>query len=224
MVKAVIFDMFETLVSLFEGRNYFSENIAADLGVDENVFRQLWHATEIHRTVGQYTLEDVLERTLQVLQIYSPDKVDMIMQKRHECLKDTFSSVPMEVKELLGTLKKRGIAVGLISNCFSDEFEMIQNSELYPMFDAVKLSYEQGVCKPDPAIYYRIMAELGVEPEECIYVGDGGSNELLAAKEVGMKPVQALWFRDKMFEPHIPSPVLEEYEHAEKPLDVLKYI
>ena len=26
MIKAVVFDMFETLVSLFEGRTYFSEN------------------------------------------------------------------------------------------------------------------------------------------------------------------------------------------------------
>ena len=216
--------MFETLVSLFEGRTYFSEDMAADLGVDVNIFRQLWHATEIHRTIGQYTLEEVLERTLQVLQIYSPEKVEMLMQKRHDCLEDTFSGIPEDVKEMLTTLKERGIAVGLISNCFSDEFEMIQKSELYPLFDAVKLSYEQGVCKPDPAIYFRIMAELGVEPEECIYVGDGGSRELEAAKEVGMKPVQALWFRDKMFEPHIPSPVFEEFAQAKQPLDVLTYL
>ncbi|MCR4642837.1 MAG: hypothetical protein K5697_12530 [Lachnospiraceae bacterium] len=34
MIKAVIFDMFETLVSLFEGRTYFGEDIAADVGAD----------------------------------------------------------------------------------------------------------------------------------------------------------------------------------------------
>jgi len=33
MIKAVIFDMFETLVTLFAGRTYFSEDIAKDLGV-----------------------------------------------------------------------------------------------------------------------------------------------------------------------------------------------
>ena len=33
MIKAVIFDMFETLVCLFEGRTYFSENIAEDIGI-----------------------------------------------------------------------------------------------------------------------------------------------------------------------------------------------
>lgn len=224
MIKAVIFDMFETLVSLFVGRTYFSENIAEDLGVDVNIFRQLWHATETHRTIGQYTLEEVLERTLQVLNVYSADNVDMIMRKRHESLTDTFQAIPPEVTELLKALKEKGIAIGLISNCFSDEFAMIQDSTLYPMFDAVKLSYEQGICKPDPTIFYRVTAELGVEPDECVYVGDGGNNELLAAKQVGMKPVQALWFRNKMTEPHVPSPVYEEFAHAQTPADVLKFL
>ena len=31
MIKAVVFDMFETLVTLFEGRTYFGENIAEDV-------------------------------------------------------------------------------------------------------------------------------------------------------------------------------------------------
>ena len=86
------------------------------------------------------------------------------------------------------------------------------------------LSYEQGIGKPDPAIYLRTAEELEVSPEECLYVGDGGSNELFTAKEVGMKPVQALWFRPFMFEPHIPSPVYEEFLHAKTHEDVLCFI
>ena len=44
MIKAVIFDMFETLVTLFVGRTYFSENIAEDVGVELQAFRKEWHA------------------------------------------------------------------------------------------------------------------------------------------------------------------------------------
>ena len=40
MIKAVVFDMFETLVTLFEGRTYFGEDIAADCGADPVVFRK----------------------------------------------------------------------------------------------------------------------------------------------------------------------------------------
>ncbi len=223
MIKAVIFDMFETLVTLFIGRTYFSENIAQDIGVPLESFRAAWHSNEIERTTGVLTLEEGMARAFEAVGV-SRDRVPQIAAKRREALGDTFGSVPPATVALLQELKKRGILVGLISNCFSDEAEMIKNSVVYPYFDAVKLSYEQGICKPDPAIYYRIAAELGVEPEECLYVGDGGSNELAVAKECGMKPVQALWFRPLMFEPHIPSPVFEEYPHAEIQPEVLNYL
>ena len=53
MIKAVIFDMFETLVTLFEGKTYFGEDIAADLGADPVLFRKAWHATEHDRSTGK---------------------------------------------------------------------------------------------------------------------------------------------------------------------------
>lgn len=223
MIKAVIFDMFETLVSLFVGRTYFSENIAADIGVSTDRFRPAWHDNEIERTTGILTLEEGMGRAFEAVGV-SRDRVPEIAAKRRDALSDTFSSIPPATVALLQELKKRGILVGLISNCFSDEAEFIKNSILYPYFDSAKLSYEQGIRKPDPAIYFRTAAELGVEPEECLYVGDGGSNELAVAKECGMKPVQALWFRPLMFEPHIPSPVYKEYPHADIQPEVLNYL
>ncbi len=224
MIKAVIFDMFETLVSLFNGRTYFSENIAEELGVTTDEFRAAWHANETDRTIGLKTMEEGITVTLQAIGKYSPETVQQIAGKRLAALGDTFSMIPSESIRLLNSLHERGVKTGLVSNCFSDEAELIKASPLYPLFDAVKLSYEQGIKKPDPQIYYRIMAELDVEPEECLYVGDGGSNELAVAKEIGMKPVQALWFRPLMFEPHIPSPVYDEYPHAEVQADVLNYL
>lgn len=224
MIKAVIFDMFETLVSLFNGRTYFSENIAEDLGVTTDEFRAAWHANETDRTIGLKTMEEGITATLQAIGKYSPETVQQIAGKRLAALGDTFSMIPSESIRLLNSLHERGVKTGLVSNCFSDEAELIKASPLYPLFDAVKLSYEQGIKKPDPQIYYRIMAELDVEPEECLYVGDGGSNELAVAKEIGMKPVQALWFRPLMFEPHVPSPVYDEYPHAEVQADVLNYL
>ena len=43
--------------------------------------------------------------------------------------------------------------------------------------------------KPDPRIYLRACDELGVEPGECLYVGDGANDELAGAQRVGMRPV-----------------------------------
>ena len=49
------------------------------------------------------------------------------------------------------------------------------------IFDAVCLSFDEGIQKPDPAIFERCIEKLGVEADACLYVGDGESNELEAA-------------------------------------------
>ena len=216
--------MFETLVTLFTGRTYFSENIGEDIGVPTEPFREAWHATERARSIGDLSMEEGIAETLRMLGKYDEETVRMIAGKRREALGDTFGAIPAESVGLLRELHARGIRIGLISNCFSDERDMIRASELFPYFDAVRLSYEARLCKPDPAIYKSILEELGVAPSECLYVGDGGSRELQTARDIGMPAAQALWFRPGMFEPHVPSPVFPDFAHAERQADILSII
>lgn len=224
MIKAVIFDMFETLVTLFTGKIYFSEDIAADVGVDLQEFRKEWHKTEEGRSTGEYTIEEVLEIVFKDLGIYSEDKVKQIAENRRECLKTTFDAMPEDSFNLLKELKNRGIKIGLITNTFSDERDFIRQSVLFPYFDVALISYEQGIRKPAPKLFTKITEELGVEPGECLYVGDGGSKELFAARDAGMHPVQCTWFHDLAFEPHVPCPIYDEFDHANTQLEVLNYI
>ena len=224
MIKAVIFDMFETLVTLFTGKIYFSEDIAADVGVDLQEFRKEWHKTEEGRSTGEYTIEEVLEIVFKDLGIYSEDKVKQIAENRRECLKTTFDAMPEDSFNLLKELKNRGIKIGHITNTFSDERDFIRQSVLFPYFDVALISYEQGIRKPAPKLFTKITEELGVEPGECLYVGDGGSKELFAARDAGMHPVQCTWFHDLAFEPHVPCPIYDEFDHANTQLEVLNYI
>lgn len=223
-MKAVIFDMFETLVSLFHGRTYFSEDIAKDLGIPEEEFRTAWHATEYARTIGQYTMEEGVSLSLKAIGRYSEEAVRLVVEKRLAALTDTFQSIPEETFALLTELRQRGLYVGLISNCFSDECALMQASPLFQYFDTTKLSYEQGIAKPEQTIFFRAIDELGIEPEDCLYVGDGGSGELEAANAIGMKAVQAQWFRKGFYEPHVPCPVKTEFAQAQHWQDVLKYL
>ena len=216
--------MYETLVTLFAGRVYFSDDFARELDLPYTEYVEAWHATEMDRTCGKMTLEEGVEIALRKVGRYTPEAVGLLMRKRHESQSDTFASVPPETFALLAELKKRGIKIGLISNCFSDERDMIRASSLLPYFDAVELSYEQGLRKPVLKLYTSIAEELGVKPEECLYIGDGGSKELQGAEKAGMTPVQANWFRHLAYEPHIPSRVYPEYAQADKQEDVLKFL
>ncbi|HAU50189.1 MAG TPA: HAD family hydrolase [Clostridiales bacterium] len=223
MIRAVVFDMFETLVTLFEGRTYFGEDIAADVGADPEAFRKEWHAIEHDRSIGTYTIEEGLAVVFKKLGIYSEEHVKKAASGRWEALGDTFSAIPQESLDLLKGLKEKGFKIGLITNTFSDERDYIRRSPLFPYFDVALISYEQGICKPAPEMYRKMIKELGVRAEECLYVGDGGSRELYAAREAGMQPVQCTWFHERAFEPHIPCPILEEFKHAEHPAQILEY-
>ena len=48
--------------------------------------------------------------------------------------------------------------------------------------------------KPDPHIYQHAYKNLDVAPSDCIFIGDGNSDELQGAAQVGMSPLCAAWF------------------------------
>ena len=222
MIRAVIFDMFETLITHYHSPLYFGAQMAADAGIAEEKFQALWRPTEYYRTIGKLTFEEVVENILRENRCYSGELVKKIVQRRIETKEDCFKKIHEEIIPMLEQLKAKGILIGLISNCFSEEAEVIRRSVLFPYFDAVYLSYEQGVQKPDKEIYKRCMADLGVRPEECLYIGDGGSNELEAARTLGMKALQAVWYLQEGTSQQTGRKA--EFEQMERPMDILIYL
>ena len=222
MIQAAIFDMFETLITHYNSPLYFGAQMAADAGIPEQIFQGMWHPTEYDRSVGNVKLEEVLETILRKNGCYSEALVQKIAGKRIATKEECFRHLHEEIIPMLAGLKEKGIKIGLISNCFSEEADVIRRSVLFPYFDAVYLSYEQGVQKPDAEIYLRCIRELSVKAEECVYIGDGGSHELEAARELGMNAVQAVWYlkADTMQ----PTGRKNGFPQMEKPLDVLKYV
>ncbi|MBQ3165306.1 MAG: HAD family hydrolase [Lachnospiraceae bacterium] len=222
MIRTVIFDMYETLITHYRSPLYFGAQMAEDAGIAEEGFQALWRSTEYDRTIGKLTLEEVVESILRENQCYSEELVNKIVKKRIETKQDCFRQLHSEIIPMLKKLKEKGILIGLISNCFSEEAEVIRRSVLFPYFDAAILSYEQGVQKPDEEIYKRCMASLGVAPEECLYIGDGGSNELEAARTLGMKAFQAVWYLQEGTSQ--PMGRMEAFEQLESPRDVLEHL
>lgn len=222
MIKAVIFDMFETLITHYESPLYFGSQMAVDVGIPEDKFQALWRPTEYERTVGKLTLEQALKFILKENQCYSEELLNMLVEKRKAAKRECFRHLHPEIIPMLKELKNQGLYIGLISNCFSEEVEAIKNSELFPYFDAAYLSFEQGLQKPDEEIFVRCMDSLSVKADECIYVGDGGSLELETSKKLGMKAVQAVWYLKEGTTQ--PSKRKKEFTQLETPLDILEYI
>lgn len=222
MIKAVIFDMYETLITHYDSPLYFSMHMAADAGLPIEEFQALWMPTDTERTIGKLSFEDAISDILRKKGRYSDCLLKSMVEKRYAIKRDCFEHLHEEIIPMLDCLKKLGIKIGLISNCFSEEAIVIRESILFPYFDAVYLSYEQGLKKPDSQIFERCMKELQVSPEECIFVGDGGSSELDASSALGMRAMQAVWYlKDGTL--HRIKP-MKEFEQLKRPMDILPFI
>jgi putative hydrolase of the HAD superfamily len=91
--------------------------------------------------------------------------------------------------DTLEAIRARGARVGLISNCTEEVADVWPDTAFAHLFDHAVFSATAGLAKPDPAIYLLAAEGLGVEPEECLFVGDGANDELRGARDVGMTPV-----------------------------------
>jgi epoxide hydrolase-like predicted phosphatase len=94
-----------------------------------------------------------------------------------------------EVLELVKRARFEEVRVGLLSNSWGDgEYDPYLGYDLEALFDAVVISGDAEVRKPDPAIYLLAAAELGLQPQECVFVDDTAAN-LPPAETLGMATV-----------------------------------
>ena len=74
--------------------------------------------------------------------------------------------------ELIRRLKPH-YRLGLLSNTNPRHFDMvIRTAPVFPLFDAVTLSYEACAMKPKPAIYLDALAKIGLPAETCVFIDD----------------------------------------------------
>ncbi len=92
----------------------------------------------------------------------------------------------------LRDLKSSGkFKIGMLSNIgynFLDK--LFTPSEREKLFDEVVLSYEEGLAKPEIAIFELMAQRLGVKTDECVMIDDTALN-IEAAKNSGMR---GIWF------------------------------
>ena len=101
------------------------------------------------------------------------------------------------VKELLDGLKARGYHIGVISNNASlyNVFNVLEMYGIRDYMEDVTVSSVTGYRKPHPEIFRISMRQMRCRPENCVYVGDTVSRDIIGAKRAGFgKAVQIYSF------------------------------
>jgi putative hydrolase of the HAD superfamily len=190
--QAIIFDLFGTLVDIYYQPDYYSvlREMMTLLKAPEEGFMKLWHATSDRRVTGGFkTLEENLIYICHELNLApTAFQIDMARWVRFDYV--TLALTPRKYTiETLSQLKTDGYKIGLVSNCSAEPPAIWPQTPFAPFFDVTIFSSVAGIQKPDPRIYQLAIDQLGVKPEDCLYVGDGDSRELTGAAAVGMHPV-----------------------------------
>jgi putative hydrolase of the HAD superfamily len=94
---------------------------------------------------------------------------------------DQFAHAPA-MSALVLRAHRAGIRTGLLSNSWGNEYPREGWDE---MFDAIIISGEVGMRKPEPAIFQHAMELLDVTPQEAVFVDDLRVN-VMAAAELGL--------------------------------------
>ena len=90
---------------------------------------------------------------------------------------------------VLMTLRSRGYRLGIIANQPMGSEERLASFGLRDCFEVICASAEEGVDKPDPALFRRALDRAGCAATEAVMIGDRTDNDVAPAKSLGMQTV-----------------------------------
>jgi putative hydrolase of the HAD superfamily len=223
MIKAVFFDLYQTLVhyhptqaeleaQALESLGFKTSAAALDrpiLTANENLYKEM-----SIRPLSKRSREEIAvlytEYQITVLKeagINAEEKVVLkllgMMQQAHMGLVVYEDALPV-----LTDLKQRWLVTGLISNIEKSMNETIQKLGIAAKLDIIVTSLDAGAAKPDPAIFQYALKKVNVLPSESIYVGDQYQVDMAGAKAAGMQGIlldRVGYYRQKLDCPKIKS-------------------
>lgn len=194
MKKAVLFDLDGTIADSLESLACATNMILQECGLntlEKDCYR--YFAGNGAKTLVERALIEAGDIQLkQFEQAYEKYEAYFAKECNHKV--QTFEGLP----EVLETLKSKGIKLGVVTNKAQDNAVMVVE-ELYgkDMFDVIVGVTDNRPKKPDPAEAVYAMEQLGVAPDETVYVGDTNV-DMETGNGAGCLTVGVLWgFRSR---------------------------
>jgi HAD superfamily hydrolase (TIGR01509 family) len=116
---------------------------------------------------------------------------------------ETFIIPDPEAKPMIDELSRRGVPIGVLSNGWNPLQGV--KARRAGFTGKILASADLGVQKPHPEAFQALARELGLEPEQCFYVGDDPKSDVMGAISAGFR---AVWLDNegKTYPPDLPPP------------------
>ena len=182
MIKAVIFD-FGRVISAPKPAALF-RSYENDLGLPPNTINPIMFGSEAWQEVlvGRITSDEYWRRVGPLLGLHTAETIAAFRKRYHE---DEAINGPVSdvIRRLHGKHK-----LAVLSNSPPGLDNWLADWGLLNLFDAVICSGDEGVVKPDPAIFRLALTRLGVGAEEAVFIDDTVSH-VQAACALGLRGI-----------------------------------
>lgn len=189
-VKAVCFDLFFTLA---DPHCELERTESEPLGISPDEWNHANWSEPLASERGLGIIKDDLEmirRACANLPFPVSDaQIEKVRLAKENRMRIAVTEIRPDILDTVKKLKERGYKIGLISNADIYDKMHWNESPLNPYFDDIIFSCDVGLLKPSPEIYQMSLQHLGVNANEAVFAGDGGSNEHAGAKGQGMHTV-----------------------------------
>jgi putative hydrolase of the HAD superfamily len=201
VIKAVFFDLYNTLLTYDPPREVIEARILKDFGIEaspEALLRPILTADEfIYQEHARFPISKRSKEEATAL--YTQYHGIVLKEAGLEASKEVILGILGkwmgfdlkmvlydDVVPALTNLKEKGLILGLISNVDRDIAPFYQKLGLSDWLEVMVTSQEVGFNKPQPEIFLAALKQAGVEPSEAIYVGDQYQTDVVGANKVGM--------------------------------------
>jgi len=195
-IRALIFDAGDVLYFRPQ-RGVGFANFLKELGLEVSPdHAQRKKAIEYQAYRGQITHDEYREAVVGIYGITQPEQV---ARGKQALIADDDNVTFFEgVPETLRALKEQGFLLAIVTdtaNSISAKLSWFERGGFGHVWDSIISSMDIGTRKPDPEIYQAALRQLGLTPDQAVFVGHRAS-ELTGARSVGMKTVAFNYDKD----------------------------
>ncbi|MEK6904480.1 MAG: HAD family hydrolase, partial [Nanoarchaeota archaeon] len=181
-IKAVIFDLGDTLIKQkvsFYKRLKRSYDIKVELDLFRKVFSKLFHTKSWEDT------NNVMKKLAKICKL--ENNPSFLKYLEHLFINQKYFYVKFSGTErLLKELNNNDYKTAMITNWNQGCMDVIEHHNLKDYFYHIAISAYEGIKKPDPKLFRRVLRRLKVKPSEALMVGDSHDHDYFVAKRLGM--------------------------------------
>ena len=204
MIKAVFFDLYQTLIDYYPPREEQLARILSDYGItvtadtirrpmviaDEFIYEEHSRLPISKRSEEEQKTLFAKYQTIRLKEAAINPAPELIRNNVVKMQQIKFDRVLFDdVLPALEQLKQKGIILGLISNIDSDITPLFDKLKLTPLLQVVVTSRDTGYHKPQPEIFKEAARRAEVKADEAMFIGDQYQIDVRGAEEGGMQGV-----------------------------------